>query len=62
LKLRRQEYSIAKYENAIRATIPVINTVKREPKRNVVVEDSDESKGSTVKFYLLLSFDVVHKA
>ena len=55
-KLGRQEYSIGKYRNVIRATIPIIY-IEDDPttdKQKVV----DEIKRNKVKFYLLLSFDV----
>lgn len=60
-KLGRQEYSIGKYRNVIRATIPIIyfedhSTTTDEQK--VVISDDDEIKRNKVKFYLLLSFDV----
>src|SRR5919106_1837105 len=61
-KLGRQEYSIGKYENVIRATIPIIMIVKGELERNGVIEDRNEGNGSDLKFYLLLSFDVDYNA
>ena len=61
-KLGRQEYSIGKYENVIRATIPIIRIVKGELERNGVIEDRNEGNGSDLKLYLLLSFDVDYNA
>jgi hypothetical protein len=59
-KLGRQEYSIGKYRNVIRATVP-INYIEDDTttgKQKVAVGNDDESKRNKVKFYLLLSFDV----
>ncbi|HZD33668.1 MAG TPA: hypothetical protein VE130_00570 [Nitrososphaeraceae archaeon] len=61
-KLGRQEYSIGKYENVIRATIPIIRIEKGELERNGVIEDRNEGNDSDLKFYLLLSFDVNYNA
>lgn len=44
-KLGTQEYSIGKYRNVIRATVPIVYI------------DEDTMTGK-VKFYLLLSFDI----
>lgn len=60
-KLGRQEYSIGKYGNVIRATIPIIYIEEGSQKRNVI-KDDDESTRDIVKFYLLLSFDVEYEA
>ncbi|MGH9985253.1 MAG: hypothetical protein ACRD8W_15035 [Nitrososphaeraceae archaeon] len=57
-KLGRQEYSIGKYQNVIRATVPMIYIEDKTQKENVVIEDDDGNKRNKVKFYLLLSFDV----
>ena len=59
-KLGRQEYSIGKYRNVIRATIPIIYIEDHSTtdKQKVVISDDDETKRNKVKFYLLLSFDV----
>jgi hypothetical protein len=57
-KLGRQEYSIGKYQNVIRATVPVIYIEDKTQKENVVIEDDGGNKRNKVKFYLLLSFDV----
>ena len=59
-KLGRQEYSIGKYRNVIRATIPLIYIEDDSTTDNqkVVIGDDDETKRNKVKFYLLLSFDV----
>ena len=59
-KLGRQEYSIGKYQNVIRATVPIIY-IEDEPttdKQKFVIGDDDEIKRNKVRFYLLLSFDV----
>jgi len=61
-KLGRQEYSIGKYENVIRVTIPIIKIEKSVLKRNDVIKDTNEGNGSDLKFYLLLSFDVDYEA
>jgi hypothetical protein len=57
-KLGRQEYSIGKYQNVIRATVPIIYIEDKTQKENVVIEDDGGNKRNKVKFYLLLSFDV----
>ena len=57
-KLGRQQYSIGKYENVIRATIPMIRIVKDELERSGATKDRNEVNDSNLKFYLLLSFDV----
>jgi hypothetical protein len=59
-KLGRQEYSIGKYRNVIRATIPIIYIEDHSTtdKQKVVISNDDEIKRNKVKFYLLLSFDV----
>ena len=59
-KLGRQEYSIGKYRNVIRATIPItyIQDDRTTGKQEVPIEDEDEIKRNKSKFYLLLSFDV----
>ncbi|MGH9952378.1 MAG: hypothetical protein ACRD5J_12170, partial [Nitrososphaeraceae archaeon] len=57
-KLGRQEYSIGRYLNVIRATVPMIYIEDKTQKENVVIEDDDGNKRNKVKFYLLLSFDV----
>lgn len=57
-KLGRQEYSIGKYQNVIRATVPLIYIEDKTQKENVVIEDDGENKRNKVKLYLLLSFDV----
>ena len=59
-KLGRQEYSIGKYRNVIRATIPIIyiQDDRTTGKQEVAIEDEDEVKRNKSKFYLLLSFDV----
>ncbi len=59
-KLGRQEYSIGKYRNVIRATIPIIYIEDHSTtdKQKVVISNDDEFKRNKVKFYLLLSFDV----
>ena len=59
-KLGRQEYSIGKYHNVIRATIPFTYIQDDTPngKQQVAIEDEDEIKRNKAKFYLLLSFDV----
>lgn len=59
-KLGRQEYSIGKYRNVIRATIPItyIQDDTTTGKQEVAIEDEDEIKRNKAKFYLLLSFDV----
>lgn len=59
-KLGRQEYSIGKYRNVIRATIPItyIQDDTTTGKQEVAFEDEDEIKRNKAKFYLLLSFDV----
>ena len=59
-KLGRQEYSIGKYRNVIRATIPItyIQDDRTTGKQEVAIEDEDEIKRNKSKFYLLLSFDV----
>ena len=59
-KLGRQEYSIGKYRNVIRATVPIIyiEDDTATGKQKVAIGDDDESKRNKVKFYLLLSFDV----
>lgn len=57
-KLGRQEYSIGKYQNVIRATVPMIYIEDKTQKENVVIEDDGGNKRNKVKFYLLLSFDV----
>jgi hypothetical protein len=59
-KLGRQEYSIGKYRNVIRATIPIIYIEDHSTtdKQKVVISNDDEMKRNKVKFYLLLSFDV----
>jgi hypothetical protein len=57
-KLGRQEYSIGKYQNVIRATVPIIRIEEKTQKEDVVIEDDGENKRNKVKFYLLLSFDV----
>jgi hypothetical protein len=59
-KLGRQEYSIGKYRNVIRATIPFTYIQDDTPtgKQQVAIEDEDEIKRNKAKFYLLLSFDV----
>jgi hypothetical protein len=61
-KLGRQEYSIGKNGNVVRATIPIIYIEEAAQERNVVVKDNDESTPGIVKFYLLLSFDVEYEA
>jgi hypothetical protein len=59
-KLGRLEYSIGKYRNVIRATIPIIYIEDHSTtdKQKVVISNDDEIKRNKVKFYLLLSFDV----
>ena len=57
-KLGRQEYSIGKYLNVIRATVPIIRIEDKTQKEDVVIEDDGENKRNKVKLYLLLSFDV----
>lgn len=59
-KLGRQEYSIGKYRNVIRATIPItyIQDDTTTGKQEVAIEDEDAIKRNKAKFYLLLSFDV----
>ncbi len=59
-KLGRQEYSIGKYRNVIRATVPIIYIEDNLTSDNqkVDISDDDEIKRNKVKFYLLLSFDV----
>jgi len=57
-KLGRQEYSIGKYQNVIRATVPIIYIEDKTQKENIVIEDDGGNKRNKVKFYLLLSFDV----
>jgi hypothetical protein len=57
-KLGRQEYSIGKYQNVIRATVPIICIEDKTQKEDVVIEDDGENKRNKVKLYLLLSFDV----
>jgi hypothetical protein len=59
-KLGRQEYSIGKYRNVIRATVPIIYIEDDLTNDNQEVDISvdDEIKRNKVKFYLLLSFDV----
>jgi hypothetical protein len=59
-KLGRQEYSIGKYRNVIRATIPItyIQDDTTAGKQEVAIEVEDEIKRNKAKFYLLLSFDV----
>lgn len=59
-KLGRQEYSIGKYRNVIRATIPItyIQDDTTTGKQEVAIEDEVEIKRNKAKFYLLLSFDV----
>jgi hypothetical protein len=59
-KLGRQEYSIGKYQNVIRATVPIIyiEDDDKNPKQKVAIEDDSENKHNITKFYLLLSFDV----
>ena len=57
-KLGIQQYSIGKYENVIRATIPMIRIVKDELERSGATKDGNEVNDSNLKFYLLLSFDV----
>jgi hypothetical protein len=59
-KLGRQEYSIGKYRNVIRATIPItyIQDDTTAGKQEVAIEVEDEIKRNKTKFYLLLSFDV----
>jgi hypothetical protein len=59
-KLGRQEYSIGKYHNVIRATIPITHTQddKTTDKQEAVIVNEDEPKRNKAKFYLLLSFDV----
>ena len=63
-KLGRQEYSIGKYRNVIRATIPIIYIEAHSTanKQKVVISDDDEIKRNKVKFYMLLSFDVDYGA
>jgi hypothetical protein len=56
-KLGRQEYSIGKYRNVIRATVPIICIEDKTQKEDVVIEDDGENKRNKVKLYLLLSFD-----
>ena len=59
-KLGRQEYSIGKYRNVIRATVPIIyiEDYLTSDNQKVDISDDDEIKRNKVKFYLLLSFDV----
>lgn len=60
-KLGRQEYSIGKYQNVIRATVPIIyieDDDKNQKQKKVANEDDSENKHNIIKFYLLLSFDV----
>jgi|ERR671919_2546897 hypothetical protein len=59
-KLGRQEYSIGKYRNVIRATVPIIfiEDDLTSDNQKVDISDDDEIKRNKVKFYLLLSFDV----
>ena len=57
-KLGRQEYSIGKYQNVIRATVPIICIEDKTQKENVVIDDDGENKRNKIKLYLLLSFDV----
>jgi hypothetical protein len=59
-KLGRQEYSIGKYRNVIRATVPIIYIEDdlTSDNQKVDISDDDEIKRNKVKFYLLLSFDV----
>jgi hypothetical protein len=59
-KLGRQEYSIGKYHNVIRATIPItyVQNDTKTGEHEVVIEDEDVIKRNKAKFYLLLSFDV----
>ena len=57
-KLGIQQYSIGKYENVIRATIPMIRIVKDELERSGATKDRNEVNDSNLKFYLLLSFDI----
>jgi len=58
-KLGRQEYSIGKYQNVIRATVPIIYIEDDDKtKQNVVIEDDNEKNRNKIKFYLMLSFDV----
>lgn len=54
-KLGRQEYSIGKYRNVIRATIPItyIQDDTTTGKQEVDFEDEDEIKRNKAKFYLL---------
>ena len=58
-KLGRQEYSIGKYRNVIRATVPIIfiEDDLTSDNQKVDISDDDEIKRNKVKFYLLLSFD-----
>ena len=59
-KLGRQEYSIGKYRNVIRATVPIIYIEDdlTSDNQRVDISDDNEIKRNKVKFYLLLSFDV----
>jgi hypothetical protein len=59
-KLGRQEYSIGKYRNVIRATVPIIYIEDdlTSDNQKVDINDDDEIRRNKVKFYLLLSFDV----
>jgi hypothetical protein len=63
-KLGRQEYSIGKYRNVIRATVPIIYIEDdlTSDNQKVDISDDDEIKRNKVKFYLLLSFDVDYGA
>jgi hypothetical protein len=57
-KLGRQEYSIGKYQNVIRATVPIICIEDKTQKEDIVIEYDGKNKRNKVKLYLLLSFDV----